>query len=105
MLSRVDASDAQRTRVAAILDQAAPELFRAHQKGPRLRQRAVDALASGDRTAAENARKQALAWADELSRQGLTAVEQSLAVLDEAQRAKVREHLEHMRDGHHGPHD
>jgi len=102
VLSKVDASDVQRARIDVILDQAAPGLWSAHQKGKGVRRAFVDALASGDRTAAENARKQGIAWADEISRQWLTTVEQSLAVLDDAQRAKVREHLDRMRDHHHG---
>jgi Spy/CpxP family protein refolding chaperone len=104
VLSQVDASDVQRARIDAILDQAAPGLFSAHQKGHALRRSLVDALARGDRTAAETARKQGVAWADELSRQWLTTVEQGMAVLDDAQRAEVREHLERMHDRHHGPH-
>jgi Spy/CpxP family protein refolding chaperone len=103
-LSQVDASDVQRARVDAILDQAAPGLWSAHRKGTGVRSAFVDALARGDRVAAENARKQGIAWADEISRQWLTTIEQSLAVLDETQRAKLREHLDHMRDPHH-PHD
>jgi Spy/CpxP family protein refolding chaperone len=98
VLSRLDATDLQRDRIGAILDQAAPGLFSTHQKGAALRRSFVDALAKGDRTAAENLRKQALTWADDMSRQWLATVEQSMAVLDEAQRAKVREHLTHMGD-------
>jgi hypothetical protein len=105
VLSRVSASDVQRQRVDAILDQAAPQLFAAHQKGHALRQTFVRALASGDRAGTENARRQALAWADEVSKLWLSTVERSLAVLDDAQRAKVREHFEAMAGSHHGFHD
>jgi hypothetical protein len=105
-LARVAATDVQRQRVDAILDQAAPELFATHQKGHAIRDQFVRALASGDRTGSENARRQALAWADEVSKLWLSVVERSLAVLDDGQRAKVREHIEHMASRHHhGRHD
>lgn len=104
LLSRVDATDQQRQRVDAILDQAAPGLFRSHQKGAELRRSFVQAVADGDRTAAENLRKQGLAIADEMSRQVLSVVEQSLLVLDNTQRAEVREHLSRMAERHHGGH-
>jgi len=101
VLSRVAATDIQRQRVDATLDQAAPELFAAHQKAHAVRQSFVRALASGDRTGTENARRQALAWADEVSKLWLSTVERSMAVLDDAQRAKVREHFEAMAGRHH----
>ena len=103
-LSRVDATDLQRQRVDAILDQATPGLYRAHQKGAELRRALVQAVARGDRTAAEDLRKQGVTWADEMSRQVLSVVEQSLQVLDDTQRAEVREHLARMAEHHHGPH-
>jgi Spy/CpxP family protein refolding chaperone len=100
-LSRVDATDLQRQRVNAILQQSAPGLFRAHQNGATLRRSLLQAVADGDSAKAETLRKQGVAWADELSRLALSVVEQSLRVLDEAQRAEVREHLTHMADRHH----
>jgi Spy/CpxP family protein refolding chaperone len=99
-LSRVDATDLQRERVNAIMRQSAPGLFRAHQNGTALRRSLLQAVADGDSAQAESLRKQGVAWADELSRLMLSAVEQSLRVLDDAQRAKVREHLAHMADRH-----
>ena len=100
-LARVDATDDQRKRVDAILDQSAPQLFAVMERGAKLRKEVIDAVASGNHAAAETARKQVLAWADEASRLWLSTIEQSLAVLDTAQREKVREHLK--RFGDHGP--
>lgn len=102
-LSRVEATDLQRQRVAAILDQAAPGLFQAHQKGAELRRSLVAAVARGDRTASEDLRKQGVALADDTSRQILAVIEQSLLVLDDAQRAELREHLARFADHAH-PH-
>jgi Spy/CpxP family protein refolding chaperone len=103
-LSRVDATDLQRERVNAVLQQSAPGLFRAHRNGTALRRALVQAVADGDSARAETLRKQGVAWADELSRLMLSVVEQSLRVLDDAQRAQVREHLAHLADRHHGAH-
>jgi hypothetical protein len=103
-LSRVDASDLQRQRVNAILRQSAPGLFRAQQNGAALRRSFIKALADGDAAKAEDFRRQGVAWADAMSRQVLSVVEQSLRVLDEAQRAQVREHLARMAERHRGAH-
>lgn len=102
-LWKVDATPAQRQRVEQILDRAAPQLYATMSKGRELRKGLMEAVASGDRTAAESTRKQALAWADESSKLWLATTEEALAVLNTDQRAKVRAFMTRF-GHHHGPH-
>jgi Spy/CpxP family protein refolding chaperone len=100
-LWKIDATDAQRARVDEILDRAAPQLFSTMQKGHDVRRALMEALASGDHSAAELNRKQALTWADEASKLWLSTFEQAMGVLNADQRAKVREHMQHFAGRHH----
>ena len=103
-LWKVDATTAQRQRVEEILDRAAPQLYTTMSRGRELRKAFMEAVANGDRTGAESARKQALTWADESSKLWLATLEEGLAVLNTDQRAKVRESMTRF-GHHHGPHD
>jgi Spy/CpxP family protein refolding chaperone len=104
ILGRLDATDAQRQEVSAILDRVAPQMHALHARGRELHADAAGALDSGDRDALERSRRRAVALFDEGSALALQATQELYAVLDEAQRAEVRDHLRQLRGHRHRMH-
>ncbi|MGD8862257.1 MAG: Spy/CpxP family protein refolding chaperone [Myxococcales bacterium] len=104
ILGRLDATDAQREEVGAILDRIAPQMHALHMRGRELHEHAAGALDGGDRDALERSRQRAVALFDEGSALAVQATQELYAVLDEEQRAEVRDHLHHLRGHHHGMH-
>jgi hypothetical protein len=103
ILGRLDATDAQRQVVGALLDREAPRLFALQQRGKTLHEQAHAAFESGDRQALELARSRGVALLDELSTVALSALQEVHDVLDPEQQAELREHMaRHRGHGHHG---
>ena len=104
-LDRIDATDAQRAQVDALLDTTVPKMFAIHEDGAALREegRALFTADKVDAAAVEALRAEAMTLADEGSRlMASTAV--SLAnILTVEQRQDIAEDLERFH-GEGGPH-
>jgi protein CpxP len=95
VLDRLDASDAQRDKVNAILDQNAPQFFALMSEGRNVRVAMKNALLADkvDRAKLEKAQADLDALADKASELGVETLAQVAEVLTPAQRQKIAEHL------------
>ncbi len=102
-LSRVDATDAQRSEVSTILDEAVPKLFDARAEHRANHDAWKDALGAEtiDRDALEALRADAIESADEVSTLGLDVVADLAEVLDADQRAELIELAESFKGRRH----
>ncbi|MDD9932937.1 MAG: Spy/CpxP family protein refolding chaperone [Myxococcales bacterium] len=89
-LDHLKATDAQRARIDAILDRVSPRLFELHTRGRTLHDQAHHAFEGGDRRALELARSRGVALIDEMSREGLAALNEINEVLSDEQRAELQ---------------
>lgn len=99
ILDRLDATDEQRDKVDAIVDKAAPELFKLAKAGKNVRQQIQTALAAPaiDKAAVDKARVELDALASQATELGMNTLVAMAEVLTPAQRKKVAEHF----DSHH----
>jgi protein CpxP len=104
MLDRLNATDAQRSQIKAIVQQAAADLKAQHEAGRGLHERAAQIFAAPtvDANAAEAVRQQMMQQHDATSRRTLQAMLDISRVLTPEQRAKIAEHMkqraEHMKE-------
>ena len=104
MLDRLNATDAQRTQIKAIAQQAAADLKTQREAGRGLHERAAQILTAPtiDANAAEAVRQQMIQQHDATSRRVLQAMLDVSRVLTPEQRAKIAEHMaqraEHMKE-------
>ncbi len=91
MLSRVDATDEQRTKVAAIAKQAGADLRGLREKQRSLRAKGLELLGAPtvDRAAIEGLRAEQMKLADEASKRVALALADTADVLTPEQRAKL----------------
>ncbi len=101
-LERVDATDAQRAAVDAVLDRDVPKMFALHEDGASLREegRALFGAAAIDRDAVEDLRRDTVALFDEGSKIMFATMADVAAALTPEQRADIVDAMERM----HGPH-
>jgi protein CpxP len=87
-LDRVDATDAQRAQVDAVLDTAVPKMFAIHEDGAALREQGRDLFTAPtiDRAAVESLRAEAMTLADEGSRLMADTAVQIATILTPEQR-------------------
>jgi Spy/CpxP family protein refolding chaperone len=104
MLSSVNATDAQRAQVRAIVDAARTDLrnMRGQARGEREQGMAIFTAPTIDEAAAESLRQRSMAEHDQVSKRMLTAMLDVARVLTPEQRAQLGERMkqrgEHMRD-------
>jgi Spy/CpxP family protein refolding chaperone len=104
MLDRLNATDAQRTQIKAIVQQAAADLKAQHQAGRALHERAAQILTAPtiDANAAEAVRQQMMQQHDATSRRVLQAMLDVSRALTPEQRAKIAERMKeraaHMKE-------
>ncbi|MDB5820726.1 MAG: hypothetical protein JWQ11_4366 [Rhizobacter sp.] len=104
MLSSVNATDAQRTQVRAIVDAARTDLrnMRGQARGEREQGMAIFTAPTVDAAAAETLRQKSMAEHDQASKRMLTAMLDVARVLTPEQRAQLGERMkqrgEHMRE-------
>lgn len=99
ILDKLDATDDQRAKVEAIVDKAAPELFKLSTHGTKVRRQIQTALAAAtiDRAAVDRARVELDALASQATDLGMNTLVAMAEVLTPAQRKKVAAHF----DRHH----
>jgi Spy/CpxP family protein refolding chaperone len=99
-LDRVDATDAQRTTIDAVLDRAVPQIYAVREEGAALREDARDVLTADtvDAAAAEAIRKDALALVDEGSRLMVGAMVEVASVLTPDQRQELGDLMDRMHE-------
>jgi len=100
LLGHLDATDAQRREVDAILDTTAPQLFAMKDERRKLHREMFDAVRSGDAVKIEAARKAGVTHLDEASKVWVEMAQLGYDVLDDDQKAEVMEHIERF-----GPRD
>lgn len=95
MLDEVDASDAQRKQVDAIVARTAPQLFQLMKEGRELRSELKDALLAPelDTARVESARKELDALTDRMTDVGVNTLLEIAQVLTPEQRKQIGEHL------------
>lgn len=107
VLDRVDATDAQRDQIDAVLDEAVPRLYAVHQDGRDLREEGRELLVAEtvDAQAVEGVRKDAVALFDEGSKVMADAMVRIGNVLTVEQRRDLADAMERFRDerGGRGP--
>ena len=99
VLGRLDASDAQRTQIDAILDETAPKAFALMKEGRELRKGMRTALLAPevDEQAVQAARADLDALADQGSELFFDTITRVSKVLTPEQRAQIDEHLARFR--------
>lgn len=102
MLGYLDATDAQRREIDAIIDTNAPQLFALKAEGKKLHKHMFDAVRSGDAAAIETARKAGITHFDAASKVWVEAATLAYDVLDAEQKAEVMEHFERFGPRMHG---
>jgi len=95
MLDGVNATDAQRTQIKAIVQQAAQDLKGQREAGRALREQGVQLFTAPtvDAAAAESLRQQMLAQHDTASRRTLQAMLEISGVLTPEQRTQLAQHM------------
>jgi len=110
MLDGLNATDAQRTQIKQIVQQAAADLKAQHETGRGLHEKGLQIFTAPtvDAAAAESVRQQMIAQHDAASRRTLQAMLDISGVLTPEQRAKIADHIkqrqqrmqEHMQREH-----
>ena len=103
MLSRVDATEEQRTKVSAIARQAAADLRGLREKQRSLRAKGIQLLGAPtvDRAAIEGLRAEQMKLADDASKRMSAALADTAEVLTPEQRAKLAQRMEERRARRH----
>jgi len=96
VLSKVDATDAQRAEANGIVAAAAPDIFDLSQQGKALRGQLKDAMLADeiDLEKVQSLTDEAEATMGQVARLGLETITQIAAVLEPEQRQKIQQHLE-----------
>lgn len=95
ILDKLSASDAQRAQVDAILDKAAPQMFKLHEEGRKVKNEIKTALLAEkfDKPRFDAARTDLDALASRAAELGMDTMVAVAEVLTPAQRKQVAEHL------------
>jgi len=99
ILDKLNATDAQRAQVDAILDKAAPQMFKLHEDGRKVKAEIETALLAEklDRPRFDRARTDLDALASRATELGMDTMVAVAEVLTPAQRSQVAEHLSRFR--------
>jgi Spy/CpxP family protein refolding chaperone len=106
LLDRVDATDAQRDEVDALIDEIIPDLFAMKKDGRALKERIHEALMAEPVNAEEleSLRQEAMAMADKASKKATESVLRISEILTPEQRAEIHQMMKEKRERWHGHH-